>query len=114
VKPRFVDPESGYPKKESTLGRTFQQGLSMEKSTFTRNYSVVRQLLREYRQNQGMTQAELAAKLESPQSYISKCESGERRVDLVQLEAFCSALGVSLSEFVARYLQATRSKRRRG
>ncbi len=35
-----------------------------------------------------MTQEEVARKLRRPQSYISKCESGERRVDVVELEKF--------------------------
>jgi thioredoxin-like negative regulator of GroEL len=36
----------------------------------------------------GLTQVEVAAKLRRPQSYVSKCESGERRVDVVELAGF--------------------------
>ncbi len=60
-------------------------------------------MLREARKNSGMTQVELAEKLEETQSFVSKCERGERRLDLVQLRAFCKALGVSLPDFVADF-----------
>lgn len=50
-----------------------------------------------------MRQTELAARLGCPQSYVSKYESGQRRIDLVELEAICQALGVTLGEFVKRF-----------
>ena len=44
--------------------------------------------LRNARKEAGMTQAEVAAVLGKPQSFISKCETGERRVDIVELSEF--------------------------
>lgn len=85
----------------------------MEKSVFTKNYQVVCRMLRSYRQDKGLTQFELATILKTPQSYISKCESGERRVDIVQLHAFCDALSVPLADFVAQYLKECPSRRSR-
>lgn len=38
------------------------------------------------------------------QSFVGKCERGERRLDVVELQAFCGALGVSLPDF-ARQLE---------
>lgn len=38
--------------------------------------------------------------LGQPQSYVSKCERGERRLDVFELEAFCRHCGISLSDFV--------------
>ena len=43
----------------------------------------------------------LAEKLGATQSFISKCERGERRIDALELRAFCLAMGVSLTDFVA-------------
>ncbi len=75
----------------------------MEKSTFTREYRVLRTLLRDARLAANLTQAQLAAKLGETQSYVSKCERGERRLDLVQLRTFCHALGTTVSGFVANF-----------
>jgi transcriptional regulator with XRE-family HTH domain len=59
-------------------------------------------LLRQMRRAAGLRQADLARKLRQPQSFVSKYESGERRVDILELREICAALGVSLTEFVRR------------
>lgn len=55
------------------------------------------------RKEAGLTQEQLAQKLGVTQSFIAKVEGGERRVDIVELRAFCAALGISLSEFVETF-----------
>lgn len=45
--------------------------------------------LKRARREARMTQAQSARALRRPQSFVSKCESGERRVDVVELEALC-------------------------
>jgi transcriptional regulator with XRE-family HTH domain len=80
----------------------------MEKSTFSREYRVMRQLLRRYRKEAGLTQTDVAAALDETQSYVSKCERGERRLDLVQLRAFCKAIELELPRFVAAFESALR------
>lgn len=62
-------------------------------------YLVVTELLYRLRINSGLTQQELAAKLNSPQSYISKIETGERRIDLIELREICKALNSNIVEF---------------
>lgn len=57
--------------------------------------------LREARQAAGLTQAEVAAKFRRPQSFVSKCESGERRVDVVELTEFARLYRKDLSYFVS-------------
>lgn len=59
--------------------------------------------LRQVRLNANFTQAALASKLGQSQSYVSKYESGEQRLDLVEIEAICKAVGISLSDFVDLY-----------
>lgn len=75
----------------------------MEKSVFTREYDILKGMLRDFRQRAGLTQIDLADRLEETQSFISKCERGERRLDLVQLRAFCTAMGVPLKQFVGEF-----------
>jgi transcriptional regulator with XRE-family HTH domain len=52
-----------------------------------------------------MRQVDLADKLGRTQSFVSKYESGERRLDLIELNEICKALHVSLSEIVIRVEQ---------
>jgi transcriptional regulator with XRE-family HTH domain len=59
-------------------------------------------LLRAIRKDAGLRQADMAAALEVPQSYVSKYESGERRLDPLELHAVCRAAGVSLAAFGKR------------
>lgn len=62
-------------------------------------------MLREARQEAGLTQTQLAERLDIPQAVISNVERGERRLDLVELSEYCDAVGVDLSEFVVRFQQ---------
>ena len=52
-------------------------------------------LLKEIRQKRGVTQVELAEKLGVPQSFVSKYESGERQLDILELRQICLHVGVS-------------------
>lgn len=84
----------------------------MEKSPFTPDYRALCKLLREKREAAGLTQSELAQKIHETQSYVSKCERGERRLDLVQLRVFCRALGINLTDFVKDFENSASSRRR--
>ena len=57
-------------------------------------------ILRQMRLDAGLRQADLARKLGEPQSFVSKYESGERRLDVLELRQLCTILGFSLAEFV--------------
>ncbi len=56
--------------------------------------------LKRARRESGLTQLEVARRLDRPQSYVSKCESGERRVDVIELVAFADLYGRRLDFFV--------------
>ncbi len=60
----------------------------------------ITELLYRLRANAGITQQQLSAILNVPQSYISKVETGERRIDLIELREICKALNSNLIEFV--------------
>lgn len=47
--------------------------------------------MREMRTRANLTQRELSAKLEKPQSFVAKCELGERRIDLIEWYWICEA-----------------------
>lgn len=54
------------------------------------------------RRRAGLTQAQVAQALGKPQSFVSKCESGERRVDIVEAAAFARVYGCAVSTFLNR------------
>jgi len=66
---------------------------SSEYATFLRR-------LRRAREDAGLSQTEVARRLGKPQSYVSKCESGERRVDVIELLAFGRIYGVPIGAFI--------------
>jgi transcriptional regulator with XRE-family HTH domain len=75
----------------------------MEKSLFSKDYGVFLRELRAARKEAGLTQEEIGKRLGQTQSFISKCERGERRIDVVELRAFCKAIGISFPSFVQRF-----------
>lgn len=72
----------------------------MEKSIYTRDYEVLLRLLKQARERAGLTQVQLAKRLKLSQSFVSKVERGDRRLDVVQLRTICRHLGSTLAEFV--------------
>jgi transcriptional regulator with XRE-family HTH domain len=59
------------------------------------------------RNERSMTQAELSSALGMPQSFVSKYEMGERRLDFVEVGRICAELGMPLTSFVGLYEKAT-------
>lgn len=66
-------------------------------------------LLRLYRARAGLRQVDVAERLGRPQSFVAKLEAGQRRVDLVELDAICAALGVSVVTLVRRWAKEQQS-----
>lgn len=69
----------------------------------SREYAHFLQELRDARQRADLSQAQLAARLGVDQSFVSKCETGVRRIDVVELRRWVTALGGTLSQFIAAY-----------
>jgi len=89
----------------------------LDKTITSDEYRVFLRELRAVRKRRGLTQADLATRLDETQSFISKCERGERRLDIVELRAFCHAFGVPFPEFVEqldRKLTGAKPKSRTG
>jgi transcriptional regulator with XRE-family HTH domain len=62
-------------------------------------------LLRQIRLDAKLRQVDLADRLGQPQSFVSKYESGERRLDILELRSLCKAVGMTLEQFVVRLEQ---------
>lgn len=75
----------------------------MEKSIYSIQHECLIKLLRQTRIEKKLTQVGLARKIKQPQSFVSKYESGERRIDLVELRFICKALEISTDDFLKRF-----------
>lgn len=77
----------------------------MTKSIFTNNYQLLLKLLVETRKKARITQQELAKKLGKNQSYISKYENSERRLDMIEVIAIVKAMGANPSDLMQNILK---------
>jgi transcriptional regulator with XRE-family HTH domain len=71
----------------------------VEKNLYTKRQGAFLTLLRECREKAGLRQADVAERLKKPQSFVSKYESGERRLDVLELLDVCEVIGLTLSTF---------------
>ncbi len=75
----------------------------VRKSLYSPDYDAFLALLRAVRQEAGLTQAGLAAGLRTTQNYVSKSESGERRVDALEWLRWLAACGADPVTFLVRW-----------
>ncbi len=85
----------------------------MFKAKFTPADEAFRQLLKDLRIERNLSQRDLARRLSVPQSYVSKYETGERRLDFVETVYVCEALGLGIERFVKVYSERFGQMRRR-
>ena len=83
--------------------------LSLERETSAR-YKQFLACLRAARLEAGFTQSAAAKALGKPQSFVSKCESGERRVDVIELEDLAKVYRKPVSYFLPEAKERRRSK----
>ena len=82
----------------------------MPSSIFSKQYVIFREMLSSYRKKANLTQQNLAEKLNKPQSFVSKYESGERRLDLIEFLEVAEALQFDVFKFIEQ-LQKDASKK---
>lgn len=70
------------------------------KSVHTKEYAYFVERLKKARQEAGLTQVQVAKKLKRPQSHISNVESGQQRVDVVELQRFAKIYNKSIDYFI--------------
>lgn len=78
----------------------------MEKHLYSPKQKALLKLLRQVRTDGALRQEDVADKLSKPQSFVSKYESGERRLDILELIEVCGALNIRPIEFVRRLERA--------
>lgn len=66
-----------------------------KKSIFTKKYNLFRELIISARKGVGLSQVSLAKRLKRPQSFVSKYERGERRLDIVEFLEVAKAIGIN-------------------
>ena len=79
--------------------------LAVSKSSNNDAYKLFLGMLRQLRREKSVTQVALAELLGKPQSYVSKYELGERRIDLVEAIEICRALDTDFVAFVQRLVK---------
>ena len=80
----------------------------MAKSQHAAEYRLVPGFLRGLREQAGLTQRALGAKLKKPQSWVYNCETANRRVDVTEFASWCRACGADPVKSVARLLASAR------
>lgn len=76
--------------------------MGSSKALQAKRYRAFLERLRRARQEAGLTQVEMANRVGRPQTWVSKCELGERRVDFVELEDWAAACERPLTYFATR------------
>lgn len=88
----------GYLRGSSSIQsfESFEDGnaATVTRSLFTKRYAHFRDLMVAARKKAGITQVELSKILDRPQSFVSKYESGERRLDVIEFLEVCEALQI--------------------
>ena len=67
-------------------------------------YQLLRSELKKARLESAILQKDLAKTLKKPQSYISKVESGERNLDVIEFVSYCTALGLDPSTWLRKLI----------
>ena len=80
----------------------------MPSSIHTEEYDRFRALLIDARKKAGLSQADLAKKLTKPQSFVSKFERGERRLDVIEFRSVAQALGLDPIQLLRRFYKEAR------
>lgn len=73
-----------------------------KKTLHTEDIEKLTALLRQIRVEARLRQVDVAERLGLPQSFVSKYESGERRLDILELHRVCGAIGISMTDFTRR------------
>lgn len=75
----------------------------MASSLHSGKYQVFREMIVKIRKDSDITQVQLAKELGKPQSYISKIENGERRIDFTEFIEIAILLKIDIQEFINTY-----------
>lgn len=74
----------------------------MQKTIYSKEYRFIVEKLKKARKEAGLEQAEVAKKIDRTQSYVSKVEAGQSRVDLIQLKEFARIYKKNITHFIPK------------
>lgn len=74
----------------------------MGKTRYSKRYAQLLAALRQARKDAGLTQVQVASRFRTHASFVSKCESGERRIDAIELLDFCRLYRLTVAELLAK------------
>ena len=80
----------------------------MTRSLRTPGHQALMQVLVETRKTKGITQQELADRMDRPQSYIAKVETGERRLDVIEFIEWAESLDCQSTDILSKIILAKR------
>lgn len=80
----------------------------MPSSIFTQRHQEFIAFIASVRKAAGITQVELAARLGKPQSFVSKVERGERRLDVIEFCEVAEALGLRPANLLGEFMELER------
>lgn len=80
----------------------------MASSLHSGKYQVFREMIVKIRKESELTQVQIAKELGKPQSYISKIENGERRIDFTEFVEIASLLKIDIQQFIKTYQKKTK------
>lgn len=75
----------------------------MSASTYSKEYQVFLEQLRRARENAGLSQREVAQRLEKSFSYVAKVETGYSRMDIYQIRLYLRAVDAPFLDFMREY-----------
>jgi len=78
-------------------------GSTQRTSRKQRERSILLEVLRELRKQRNLTQDQLARSIGVKQAFVSKYETGERRLDFLDLVGICEVLGISIVKFAEKF-----------
>jgi len=84
------------------IGKRYGPLPVVDKSIYSAEYQRLCALLRELRLEAGLTQVQVAERLDEPQSFVSKYEAGERRLDVVELHQVATAVRTTVVTILQR------------
>jgi DNA-binding XRE family transcriptional regulator len=78
----------------------------MEKTLFRPEYRILLGLVRQARRDAQITQDDLATRIQAPRSTITKWETGQQRMDLLEFWSYCQGIGANPIELLQRFQNA--------
>lgn len=73
------------------------------KTIFDESYNTLIECLKDERKKKNLTQLELARLINRDQSYVSRYERFERRLDVIEVRTLCISIGLNFPEFISRF-----------